>query len=156
MFYPKEVEEVEPIYFEQLGVGADELAYDVGRIGTRFLAELRDNKKILGIRCPVCNRVYVPPRLTCKDCFTELEEWVELSDKGTLLTYTIVHTPGANQPVEPPYIIGVIQLDGADTGLIHIVGQTSFEQLSVGMRLQAVFNEEREGNIRDIRHFKPL
>jgi hypothetical protein len=98
----------------------------------------------------------VPPRLSCKNCFTELKEWVEVSDTGTLLTYTVVYVPGENQPFEPPYAIGLIQLDGADTGLMHVIGETDLEKLSMGMRLQAVFSQERDGSIRDIKYFKPL
>ena len=156
MFYPKELEEVEPIWEEQpAAVSGSDIAYEVGRIGTKFFAELRD-KKIFGIRCPVCDLVYMPPRLSCKNCFTELNEWVEVSNTGTLLTYTIVYVPGENQPFEPPYAIGLIQLDGADTALMHVIGETDLEKLSIGMRLQAVFSEERDANIRDIKYFKPL
>jgi len=157
MFYPKELEEVEPIWEEQLAaVSGSDIAYEVGRIGTKFFAELRDNKKIFGIRCPVCDLVYMPPRLSCKNCFTELKEWVEVSDTGTLLTYTIVYVPGENQPFEPPYAIGLIQLDGADTALMHVIGEIDLEKLSIGMRLRAVFSEEQDANIRDIKYFKPL
>ena len=32
--------------------------YSVGRWGSKFLAELRDHKKLLGVRCPKCQKVY--------------------------------------------------------------------------------------------------
>ena len=54
--------------------------YTAGALGTRVLTSLRDKKQILGMRCSGCNRVYVPARSTCKDCFAELDEWVELID----------------------------------------------------------------------------
>ena len=153
--FPRELEETEPVVIRQPGMFSDTL-FDVGVIDRRFFAELRDSKKIMGIRCPTCNRVYVPPRISCKKCFSELKEWVEVSDKGTLLTYTIVYEPGFHQPMEPPYAIGIILLDGADTGLVHCLGEVAPEQLRIGMRVQAVFKEEREGNILDIKYFKPL
>lgn len=130
--------------------------YSAGGVASRFLIGLRDNKKIMGIKCPTCNRVYVPPRSTCKGCFGQLDEWVEVSDEGTLLTYTIVYQPEPPQPVEPPIAYGIIQLDGADTGFIHLLGGVDFEQLRIGMKVQAVFKEEREGSILDIKYFKPL
>lgn len=153
--YPKELEEAEPIIARQPSV-LSEAIYDVGTIDSRFFAELRDNKKIMGIKCPTCNRVYVPPRVVCKECFHELKEWVEVSSRGTLLTYTVIPEPGIHQPMQPPYAIGIIQLDGADTGLIHCIGEAEFGQLRVGMRVRAVFKEEREGNILDIKYFRPL
>ena len=130
--------------------------YSAGAVGSRFLIELRDNKRIMGIRCPTCNRVYVPARSVCKDCFAQLNEWVEVSDKGTLLTYTVTHQATRVQPMEPPLVYGIIQLDGADNGFVHMLGEVDSEQLRIGMRVQAVFKEKREASILDIKYFKPL
>ena len=130
--------------------------YSAGAVGSRFLIEMRDKKRIMGTRCPTCNRVYVPARSICKDCFGQLDEWVEVSDKGTVLTYTVCNQPNPVQPVETPLVYGIIQLDGADTGLVHMLGEVDPEQLRIGMRVQAVFKEQREASILDIKYFKPL
>lgn len=130
--------------------------YSAGAVGSRFLIELRDKKRIMGTRCPTCNRVYVPARSICKDCFGQLDEWAEVSDKGTLLTYSVCHQASPVQPVEPPIIYGIVQLDGADTGFVHMLGEVDPEQLRIGMRVRAVFKGEREGSILDIKYFKPL
>ena len=130
--------------------------YTVGPVASKFFTELRDNKRILGIRCPECNRVLVPPRSTCSRCFSQLEEWVEVDTKGTLLTYTIVHYPLPIHPAEPPFAYGIVQLDGADTGLTHLIGEVDGQDLKIGMRVQAVFKEERQGNILDIKYFRPV
>ncbi len=130
--------------------------YSAGAVGSKFLIELRDRKRIVGTRCPTCNRVYVPARSICKDCYSQLDEWVEVSNKGTLLTYTVCNQQNAIQPVEAPIVYGIIQLDGADTGFVHLLGEVDPEQLKVGMRVQAVFKKEREASILDIKYFKPL
>jgi len=130
--------------------------YSAGAVGSRFLIEIRDKKRIMGTRCPTCNRVYVPARSICKDCFGQLDEWVEVSDKGTVLTYTVCNQPNPVQPMETPLVYGIIQLDGADTGFIHMLGEVDPEQLRIGMRVQAVFKEQREASILDIKYFKPL
>jgi uncharacterized OB-fold protein len=130
--------------------------YTAGSVGSKFLIELRDNKRIMGTRCPACNRVYVPARSMCKDCFEQLDQWVEVSDKGTVLTYAVACQPTVAQPVAPPIIYGIVQLDGADTGLVHMIGEIEFEKLHIGMRVQAVFKEQRTANILDIKYFRPL
>lgn len=130
--------------------------YSAGAVGSRFLIEIRDKKRIMGTRCPTCNRVYVPARSICKDCFGQLDELVEVSDKGTVLTYTVCNQPNPVQPVETPLVYGIVQLDGADTGFVHMLGEVNPEQLRIGMRVQAVFKEEREASILDIKYFKPL
>jgi uncharacterized OB-fold protein len=130
--------------------------YSAGAVGSRFLIALRDKKRIMGTRCATCNRVYVPARSICKDCYGQLDELVEVSDKGTLLTYTVCNQPNPVQPVESPVVYGIIQLDGADTGFVHMLGEIDPEQIRIGMRVQAVFKEEREASILDIKYFKPL
>ena len=92
--------------------------YSVGKWGSKFLQELRDRKKFLGIRCPRCKKVYVPPRQVCGPCFQRMEELVEISDQGTLVAFTIIRfsfidpETGVTRPV--PYGYGLIQLDGCD------------------------------------------
>ena len=126
-----------------------------GATGSKFLIDIRDNKKITGIKCPSCSKVYVPPRLHCPTCCVKMSEWVELSGKGTLNTYTVVRYKEPYQPKEPPIIYAVIQLDGADTGLTSILGEVDPDKVKIGMRLEPVFKEEREGSLLDIDHFKP-
>ena len=127
-----------------------------GPTRSRFLMELRDNKRIMGTKCPICNRVYVPARSTCYVCFKPMDEWVEVSNEGTLVTYTVVHQPEPVHPVGAPFIYGIIKLDGADTGIAHFVDEINPENLKLGMRMQAVFKDERVGSILDIKYFRPI
>ena len=130
--------------------------YSMGATTSKFFIEIRDNRKILGIRCPACDVVYVPPRTTCGRCFSQLDEWVEVGDRGTLETYTRVYYSTPVQPVPAPFYYGIIKLDGADTGLAHLVGGLKGKEPKIGMRLQAVFKEDRQGNMLDISYFKPV
>ena len=130
--------------------------YSMGATTSRFFAEIRDNGKIMGIRCPQCDAVFVPPRTTCGRCFSQLHEWVEVGNQGTLETYTQVRYQTSVQPAVAPFYYGIIKLDGADTGLAHIVGDLKGQEPRIGMRFQAVFKEERKGNMLDIRYFKPM
>ena len=127
----------------------------VGATGTKFLKAIRDNKKIMGITCPACKKVYVPPRSHCPTCFDRMSEWVDLSGKGSLTSYTVVRYPEPYMPKEPPFAYGIIQMDGADTGLAHLLGDVDLDKIKIGMRLEPVFKEEREGSILDIDYFKP-
>ena len=135
--------------------------FEAGRTGSKFLREIRDNKKILGLKCTKCNKVYVPPRSTCKECFSQLDKWVEVSPEGKLLTYTVLRVPrDAVKDIlkkQLPVAYGIIKLDGADTGFVHMLGEVDLDKIRVGMRVKAVFREdERKGNILDINYFKPV
>jgi uncharacterized protein len=132
--------------------------YFAGLAGSIFYAALRDEKRILGIRCGVCARVLWPPRQTCGRCFSSLgaEDMVEVGPGGTLETFTMVTYSEPVHPRPAPLIYGVIKLDGADTGMTHLIEAPSLEALRIGMRMKAVFSEERCGDILDIRCFRPV
>jgi uncharacterized OB-fold protein len=130
--------------------------YSMGATASRFFVEIRDHRKIMGIRCPQCNIVFVPPRATCGRCFSQLHEWVEVGARGRLETYTQVRYTTPVQPAAAPFYYGIIRLDGADTGLAHLVGGLNGQDPRIGMRLQAVFREDRRGNMLDIRYFEPV
>lgn len=130
--------------------------YNMGKVGSKFFIEIRDHKKIFGLRCCKCQITYVPPRATCGKCFNLLQDWIEVSDQGTLETFTIVNYTTAVQPVAAPLIYGIVKLEGADTGLTHLIGETDPGKLRIGMRLKAVFKDERRGNMLDILYFKPF
>ena len=130
--------------------------YTAGALGTEIFVKLRDEKKIMGMRCPSCNKVFALARSICRDCFEQMEEMVELSDQGTVLTYTVCSQPNPVQPAETPLTYAVIQLDGADNGMVHMLGEVAPEAINIGMRVQAVFKEERTGNLLDIVYFKPV
>ncbi len=134
--------------------------WSAGTYGSRFLTEIRDNKKFWGIKCPKCGKVYVPIRSVCGPCYTEMTELVPLSDEGTLITFSVVSfgfvdpSTGLQRPV--PYGYAVIQLDGADSYLIHFIDETDPEKMKAGMRVRAVFEEDgkRTGSMMDIKHFE--
>jgi len=129
--------------------------YAAGAIASRFFVELRDHRKILGRRCPQCTRVLVPPRKFCLHCFTPTSEWVEVESTGTLVNFTVVQKTETHHPRKAPFAYGVIQLDGADTNLVHLLGEINLHHIRQGSRVRAVFNEKRVGNILDIAYFKP-
>jgi len=122
-----------------------------------FFCDLRDHKRLRGTRCASCSKVYMPPRSICPGCFAKLRDWVDLPPTGTLLTYTIVNYTYSTyyQPMYAPYPVGIIKLDGADTGMCHLLGEVVPEDIKIGMRVEAVFQEQRKGNILDIAYFKP-
>ena len=135
--------------------------HTAGRVASHFLHALKD-RRILALRCPRCRRVLVPPRPFCERCFVPLDDWVEVGQQGTLEAFTICYARFTGLP-DPPYCQMLVKLDGADSALMHLLGEVDLEdveeatkRIHVGMRVEAVWREEREGGIQDIRYFRPL
>lgn len=128
--------------------------YTLGIAGERFFREIRDRARLLATRCPECGWTYLPPRLYCERCFEELTEWVEVPPSGTVYAYTVVHIDLDERPLEEPEVFALVRLDGCNGGLIHRV-LAAPDQVYIGMPVEVVFREEREGSIRDIVGFRP-
>lgn len=130
--------------------------YFAGRTGSKFIKAIRDEKKILGVKCDKCDKVYIPPRSTCERHPTDkCDEWVELGDCGVVTGFTIVRYKEPHQPVDPPYILALIKLDGADTPFAHIVKGVALQEMRTDLRVKAVFADEPSPTIMGIDHFKP-
>jgi uncharacterized OB-fold protein len=157
MTAPKEKKELIGI---SSGDASQPFNWSVGRYGSKFLHEMRDNKKIIGIKCPKCKRVYTPVRKVCGRCYVAMDELVPLSDEGTIECCTIIQfgfvdpDTGVQRPV--PYGYAFIKPDGADTLLTHFLDSTDPEKVKVGARVKAVFEEKRTGSLMDIKYFTLL
>lgn len=146
--------DVEPMIYEsRISVP---YSWWAGDTASKFFISLRDERKILGTRCGRCAKVYVPPRKVCPACFVENTEWIELSDEGVLQSFTIARRQLAALKKSAPVIFGLIRLDGADTSLLHYLGEVEAGEVRIGMRLKARFADERKGGIDDIAYFLPV
>jgi len=151
------MEEKEHIVIDS-GDAVQPFNYAVGMYGSKFFTELRDNKRLLGVRCPKCKKVYIPPRSVCGPCFEEMTEFVEVGPGGAIGTYTILRfafiDPETGQQKPVPYGYGFIKLDGADTLFQHYINIEDEKKIRVGARVEAVFADERKGTSRDIQYFR--
>jgi len=134
--------------------------YSGGKFFSKFVRTLKEEGKILGIKCPSCKRTYLPPRPVCGNCYREMEEWVEVGPKGVLKAFTVGYykllDPSTGKPRPTPFGIGLIQLDGADTLLNHYLEETDITKLRIGLRVEPVWKEQMEGYLTDILFFRAI
>lgn len=143
---------------EEVGLSAPyQLHYDykrsLGPVLSRFFTGLR-SREIYGIKASG-GRVLMPPQEYDPATGDELTDFVSLSDRGTLNSWSWISEPRAAHPLSTPFAWALIQLDGADTSFVHVVSVDSPEQLERGMRVRAVWAEDRVGYITDITSFIP-
>ena len=113
--------------------------------------------RILGQRCPVCHKVYVPPRGACPVDGVPTTDEVELAGTGTVTTFCIVNVPFLGQRITPPYVSAYVLLDGADIAFLHLIQGVAADEVRMGMRVEAVWKprEEWGTTIENILHFQP-
>jgi uncharacterized OB-fold protein len=134
-----------------------EYTYTPGRASTRFLRNM-ERKKIMGQKCTGCGKVYVPPRGACPRCGLPTEEEVEVTDKGTVVSFTVVRVPSDNIALELPYAAGSILLDGADIPFQALLRDVDVADIRMGMRVQAQWVDDSElgPTFQNIQWFHPI
>jgi hypothetical protein len=132
-----------------------ELPYrrSVGPVVGAFLTGLRDGK-VVGSRT-ANGRVLCPPLEYDPDSGEAVDEIVDVSDAGTVQSWSWVGEPLRKHPLDRPFAWALVQLDGADTALLHALDAGSMESVSTGMRVRARWRAERVGHITDIECFEP-
>jgi hypothetical protein len=132
----------------------------MGKTWNDFYTFLKENK-IMGKKCSVCDRVYVPPRSFCPNCFEEMEKWVEVGPYGRIDAWALINFPFYGQILKIPYISAQIRLDGAGTAFTHQIGGIDMsdynevrKKVKLGDRVRAVWSEEKKGSILDLSHFE--
>ncbi len=130
--------------------------YEPGLTMSRFLQALGE-RRIEGGRCPSCSGVYVPPRSRCPQCRVGPLDRVELPDRGSVASYTVVHLPFPGLTMDLPFVSAWIRLDGADVTFAHLLGEVRPEDVAVGQRVEAVWVEDHElaPTWESIRYFRP-
>ncbi|MEO2170246.1 MAG: OB-fold domain-containing protein, partial [Acidimicrobiales bacterium] len=85
-----------------------------------------------------------------------LNEVVEVSSTGSIVSWTWVDPPRPGSPWDTPHGLALVLLDGADTPLLHGVLVDSPDQIATGLRVEAVWRAERVGHITDLVGFVPV
>lgn len=127
----------------------------VGPVIGAFLTGLRRGR-VLGVRADE-GRVVVPPTEYDPVSGRSVGEPVEVGPGGVVSTWAWAARPSADQPLSRPFAWALVVLDGASTGMLHVVDSGSPEAMSSGMRVRARFlpESERRGHVLDIECFVP-
>lgn len=124
-----------------------------GPVMSQFFTELKDGK-ILGIKAED-GTVICPPLEYDPKTAAELSEFVEVATTGVVKTWSWVKEPLDKHPLDKPFAWALIQLDGADTPMLHAIAAPNEEAMSTGMKVSVVWAENRVGAIFDIACFEP-
>lgn len=102
-----------------------------------FIKFLEDGK-IVGTKCKKCGKVYFPPRADCVECLSNDIDWVPLSGKCKLVTYTVVYFSPPRFRFDCPYALGVAQFAEGPMVFAPFSKDIKQEEIKIGMNLQLV------------------
>jgi uncharacterized OB-fold protein len=137
---------------------AHQIAYpyrrSLGSVLSRFFTGLRDHQ-VVGTKTAT-GRVLVPPsEYDPATGRATTGEYVDVGPGGVVTSWSWIAAPRPQHPLDHPFAFALIQLDGADTALLHAVDAGSEADMSTGMRVTAKWAADCEGHIKDIASFVP-
>jgi hypothetical protein len=105
-------------------------------------------KKVMAARCKKCGALFLPPRPLCIKCYSTEMEWVQLSGKGKLVSFTVI---GVGIPMmmnegysrDNPYCSGIVEVEEGPRVSAQILGfdATKPETIKIGTPVTADFVE---------------
>ena len=102
-----------------------------------FARYLKDGR-LMRSKCKKCGSTSFPPRADCDNCMSGDFEFIEISGKARLLTFTkIVSAPTGFEDVAP-YIVGVVDLKEGGRALAWFGESIQEKDISIDMELQVV------------------
>jgi uncharacterized OB-fold protein len=129
-----------------------ELPYrrSVGPVIGAFLTGLRD-RRIMASRTSA-GRVICPPLEYDPDSGDAVgDDLIEVGPAGTVRHWAVIGEPLRHHPLDHPFAWALIQMDGADTTMVHAVDTT---ELDAGTRVVPRWRDERVGHLTDIECFE--
>lgn len=130
--------------------------FSAGAATSRFLRGIAD-RRILGERCPVCAKVYVPPRGACPTDGVPTTDQVELPHVGTVTSFCVVNVAFYGSAMELPYVSALVLLDESSLPIMHLIQEVPVEEVRIGMRVEAVWVDDDQlgPTLESIRWFRP-
>lgn len=79
-----------------------------------------------------------------------------MGTRGEVHTFTLLYENYDGTTRDEPELVAFVKI--GDGGIVHRLGGVDPDQIEIGMQVEAVFKpqDEREGSILDISHFKPV
>jgi len=123
----------------------------------RFWRETPRRYNLGGSKCTNCGTVYFPPRPVCPACprhRQSIEKMVpfQLTGKGEVISFTVVHDPAEGFEMQVPYVVVLVKTDEGPilTGQVVDVDPGG---VTIGLRVHGTFRKLREEGKAGVIHY---
>jgi len=106
----------------------------------KYWRQMPSRYRLEAHKCKKCGKVFFPHRLICDNCGNREFELADHSDKGKLLTYTVIHTGPAGFQTQTPYIVGIVELENKARLTTQVV-DIDLDKVETGMNLRMEFRK---------------
>ena len=98
--------------------------------------------RLVGEECNKCGNKYFPSRPVCSCGSTEFKEY-KLSQRGVVVTWTVIKNAPIGFEKYTPYVVGLIELKDGVRLMSQIV-DVAPEEITAGLEVEACFRKVKE------------
>ena len=106
-------------------------------------------------RCVDCGMIIAPPSGTCYGCGSSNMEWAEVSGKGKLVAFTVIHIAPDEFAEEVPYYIAIIEIEEGTRVSARLLGFDPLKPEEVTLGIPVILDYEKGKSGKNYLAFKP-
>jgi uncharacterized OB-fold protein len=106
-------------------------------------------------KCVDCGMVIAPPSGTCYGCGSTKMEWTDVSGKGTLVSFTVIHIAPDDFADEAPYYVGIVELEEGTRVTSRLIGYNPETPETITLGTPVKLDYERGSSGKVYLAFKP-
>ena len=121
----------------------------------RYLQNIQD-EHFKAYKCTSCGAVIAPPSGSCYSCGKNTMEWTDISGKGKLVSFTVIHISPDEFVEETPYYVAIVELAEGTRVSARLLGFDPLkpEEVKLGIDVQLTYEDGKTG--RKYLAFKPV
>jgi uncharacterized OB-fold protein len=98
-------------------------------------------------KCVDCGMIIAPPSGSCYGCGSSKMEWTNVSGKGKLISFTVIHIAPDEFAEEAPYYVAIVELEEGTRVSSRLMGYDPLkpEEVKLGIDMKLDFEESKSG-----------
>ncbi len=109
----------------------------------KYWREIPQRYRLEALKCKNCGYIAFPPREICPECRNTDFEKTVLSDKGKIISYTVIRVAPKQFSFQSPYPVAIIELEGGGR-ITAQIADANPEDVKIGAKVRIVFRKIQE------------
>ncbi|MHA2026755.1 MAG: Zn-ribbon domain-containing OB-fold protein [Candidatus Thorarchaeota archaeon] len=103
--------------------------------------------KFRAYNCVDCGMVIAPPSAACYGCGSTSMKWADVSGKGKLVSFTVIHIAPDAFAEEAPYFVAIVELEEGTRITARLLGFDPLkpEEVKLGTPLKLDYEKSKSG-----------
>ena len=106
-------------------------------------------------RCVDCGMIIAPPSGSCYGCGSSNMEWADVSGKGKLVSFTVIHIAPDDFVEEVPYYIAIVELEEGTRVSARLLGFDPLKPEEIVLGIPVILDYEKGKSGKTYLAFKP-